>query len=143
MLSKFRIVAITSICCVTLLTAQNQPKDQSEKWEPLVQAIQDILAGKSIHNTNIIISPSAYLAFGNRYENLKSVVTGESKTCSLKEDSTRATSNLVLKINDSENAAFVMLKTQTNKKNDERYHTVVFMKDSKDIWAIQAWHASN
>jgi hypothetical protein len=143
MLSKLTIFITICICCFFLLSAQVQEKSQTEKWQSLVQSVQDVLAGKSIGSKNIIISPSAYLAFGKTYENLRSVVTGDSKTCSLKEDSTRGGVRVVVKVNDSENAAFVTLKTQTGKKSNERIHTVVFMKDSTGIWNIEAWCVSN
>lgn len=143
MLTKFKTLILINICCSFLFAAQAQEKDQSSQWKPLIKAIQDVLAGHPIESRNIIIAPGAYLAFGDKYENLKSVTSGESKTCSLKEDSTRGAVQVVLKINDSEDAGFITLKTQTDKETNVRYHTVVFMKDSSGDWIIEAWHTSS
>jgi hypothetical protein len=143
MLSKIKYYTFVHIVSFLLLVAQDREDGQSNKWMTLVQSVQDVLAGKPIRHMNITISPGAYVAFGNKYENMESIITGKSKTCSLKEDSTQSAVRVVVKVNDSENAAFVTLKTQTNQKTNERYHTVVFMKDSTGVWSIETWSVSN
>ncbi len=142
MLTRPGTVFLLIVCLSLLSAAYAQETDQSAKWKPLVNAMQNILTGNSIESGNISIAPGAHLAFEDKYENLLTVTSGESKNCSLKEDSTRGVVQVVLKINDPENAAFVTLKTQTDRKTDVRYHTAVFMKDSVGNWIIEAWHTS-
>jgi hypothetical protein len=143
MVQYLRTLFLAILCLLFGLTTVSQAQDQSAKWEPFVKAVQDVLAGRPIDNKNITISPEAYLVFGSQYQLLRAVVAGEFKTCSLKEEPTRVVVFINMKISDSENVAFMTLKTQTDKKTDDRFHTVIFMKDSVANWNIQTWHTSN
>lgn len=46
-----------------------------------------------------------------------------------------------LKMNEAENAAYLILGTHPEPTKNSRFHTVVFMKDSKGRWLIESWHA--
>jgi hypothetical protein len=142
MSTKTFLLTLLVLLSTVFATTNSWTQDNSAKWKPLVQAVEDVLAGKPISDTLITISPGAYLATGNQWEALLAVARGESKTCSLKEAPTRASVAIRLKINDSEDAAFLTLKTQTANETEPRYHTVMFMKDSSNVWVIEAWHAS-
>jgi hypothetical protein len=50
---------------------------------------------------------------------------------------------LQLSINDDVNAAHLVVKTETPKHSDLRYHSVFFMKSKAGKWQIQNWHTSN
>jgi hypothetical protein len=127
---------------VFIVAVAGQHKDNSEKWAPLVYAVKDVLAGKKIASDSILISPGAYLVKDGTFTNLRSVALGELRTVSLTEDASRSGASITMKINDPENAAYLMLKTVSATKDGARYHTVVFMKDDKGRWVIQAWHTS-
>ncbi len=118
-------------------------EDQSKKWEPLVQTVQDILGGKNMEQTKQWISAGASLVFDGRLEDLHDVVTGKSTICSLVEQSSSVPASLRLKINDPEDAAYLIMTTQREDKESQRYHTVVFMKDPKGVWKIESWHTSH
>jgi hypothetical protein len=133
---------LITVCCLASFSQDSKKQDQYGKWEPMVQMVQDILAGKNPDKRAIIISPSAYLVSGKHFESLQGVINGENKECSLNEGALRSAVWLHLKVNDPENAAFLILRTQTEKKTDDRFHTVVFMKDSGGQWSIQSWHTS-
>lgn len=145
MMSRKNIIALGfffTTGCLVSFAQMSMKADQYGKWGSIVQSAQDILAGKTLDKGAATISPEAYLVIGKRYENLHSVINGEIKGCSLHEGASRQEAWLHLKVNDQENAAVLVLKTQTDKKTDDRFHTVVFMKDSAGHWSIQAWHAS-
>jgi hypothetical protein len=135
--------SLVLICCLVALAGDDKKQDQSARWEPLLQTVEGILAGKNPDNGKITIAPGARLIFGRKEERLQDLVSGKITTCSLKEDSSRVSASLVLKVNDSDNAAFLILKTEAEKKADARFHTVVFMKDSSGQWRIESWHTSN
>ena len=111
--------------------------DKSMKWQILVQSVQDILTGTNSGQTAVSIAPGAQLAIGDTPVSLFDVVGGTSKTHSLLEESGRTPVTLHLKMNDEENAAFLLIGTQPEPKRVPRYHTVVFMKDSTGMWLIQ------
>jgi hypothetical protein len=140
---NIKIFLVFIICCFTVFAVENPPRDQLGTWEPLVQSIQSVLARKPISSKNISISPNAYVAVGKKFENLRSVVNSESKTSSLKEDSTRCRFQIIVKVNDPGNAEFVTIKTKTKSKTDQRFHSVFFMKDSTAMWNIEVWSVSN
>lgn len=135
-------VALAAFCLLLTIPTLVCAQDQSAKWEPLVQAMKDVLAGKPIVAKNIIISSGAYAIVGKQFEHLTSVASGDSKSCSLKEDSTRNAVSVNVRMNDSENAAFVTLKTVSNKTTAARYHTAIFMKDTQGKWLIEMWQMS-
>jgi hypothetical protein len=143
MISILRTLALTACSFLCALGALSQTQDQSDKWKPLVESVQDVLAGKPIAEKGISISPGAYVVWGATADHLRRVAAGDSAAFSLTEDTSRFSASLTLKINDPEDAAYLLLKTQKHDNTEPRYHTVVFMKDSTARWVIQAWHTSN
>lgn len=117
--------------------------DTSKEWSSLVQSVQDILHGSSSGQTLVEIAPWAQLAIGDTLLRLSDVVGGRSETHSLLEDSYNAPASIRLKVNDEENAAYLILGTHPEPKRHPQYHTVVFMKDSAGLWLIESWHASH
>jgi hypothetical protein len=139
----FCTFALLAACPHQTIAAEEKAIETSVAWEPLLQFVQDILAGKDIAGNGIGISPGAYLVSGNRCENLHGVISGEVKTCTLIEGSSRTATAMALKMNDAEDAAYLRLKTQTGEKADDRYHTIVFMKNSDGRWLVECWHTCN
>jgi hypothetical protein len=125
------------------LGASAQSKDPSEKWMPLYQAVENILAGKPIADGNIVVGKEAYLVYGASYQSLPGVMKGEFKNITLVEDTSRKSGSITMKINDREEAAYMTLMTETKANTERRYHTIVFMKDDKGRWVLNAWHTSN
>jgi len=111
----------------------------SQKWQVLLHTVQEILAGNEPAQDRTRVAPGAQLAIGERLLDLAGVIAS-SQSNLLLEDQTRGPVSLHLKMNDEENAAFLLLGTQPDSKT--RYHTVVFMKDSTGMWMIESWHAS-
>jgi hypothetical protein len=139
----FCTFALVISCSHMSAAGEEKAVDTSATWKPLLLFVQDILAGKDLAGHEIGISPGAYLVSGNRCENLHGVISGEVKTCTLNEGPSRAAMSIALKMNDAEDAAYLRLKTQTVEKTDDRYHTIIFMKNSDGRWLIESWHACN
>jgi len=112
-----------------------------EFWQ-LVQAVKDILAGKNVEQGKTTIARGASLVYGTTFEDLKGVVAGEIKTCSLADESYQGVM-IQAKTNTSEDMGFLVLKTQTSDKAKVRFHTVVFMKDSTGQFKIHSWHTGD
>ncbi len=109
-------------------------------WEGQVEIVKNILSGRNIENVKGMISPGAELVHGAVRDNLYDVVTARGRSFSLLEDSTRKPVSLSLKMNDAEDASFLLLQTGPDKETI--IHTVVFMKDSAGQWKIETWHTS-
>ena len=117
-------------------------QDKSDGYYGLVQTVQDILAGKNVEQTQTTIANGARLVYGAEFEQLKGVITGEIGTCSLVDTSYHAVM-IRAKTNPSEEAGYIILKTQTVDKAKVRFHTVVFMKDSTGQLKIESWHTGD
>jgi hypothetical protein len=128
--------------CMVSITSNVSSQDKSEKFYGLVQTVQDILAGKNVEQAQTMIPQGARLVCGVRFEKLKAVVAGEIKTCSLADTSYQGVM-VQLKTNQSEDAGYLILKTQTVDKAKVRFHTVVFMKDSTGQLKIESWHTGD
>ena len=113
--------------------------DTSQKWQILLHTVQEILSGSAPGEYSAKIGPGAQLVIGERQFDLGEVVASRDSTL-LREDPIRGPVSLRLKMNDQENAAFLLLRTVPD--STTRYHTVVFMKDSTGTWMIESWHAS-
>ena len=105
--------------------------------------ILGILRGVVVDSTKNLIDLGAYAVVGNRYEYLYSLIFEKSKRDLLIEGS-RSSSNFVsIAVNDSEDAALLVLTTHPGDKRAERYHSIVLMKTPMGQWKIRGWHASN
>jgi hypothetical protein len=116
--------------------------DKSERFYGLIQTVQDILTGTNVEQTQTTIGHGARLVYGAEFEDLKGVVSGTIKTCSLADTSYKGVM-VQLKTNESEDAGYLILKTQTVDKAKVRFHTVVFMKDSTGQLKIESWHTGD
>ena len=139
-------VAALILCAMTvgsssrvLASGDGVVADTSQKWQVLLHTVQEILTGNVPGQYSARIAPGAQLAIGDRLLDLAGAVASCDSNLLL-EDQTRGPVFLHLKMNDEENAAFLLLGTQPD--SEKRYHTVVFMKDSTGTWMIEGWHAS-
>jgi hypothetical protein len=114
-------------------------QDKSDDFYRLIQTVQDILTGKNAEQTRTSVAHGARLVYGTRFEDLRDVVSGDGKTGSLVDTSYQGVM-VQLKTNQSEDAGYLILKTQTLDKSKVRFHTVVFMKDSTGQLKIESWH---
>jgi hypothetical protein len=117
-------------------------QDKHEEFWQFVQTVQDILAGKNVEQAQSIIPQGAGLVYGARFEDLKSVVAGQIKSCSLADTSYHGVM-IQAKTNPSEDAGFLILKTQKYDTTKVRFHTIVFMKDSTGKYKINIWHTGD
>jgi hypothetical protein len=114
-------------------------EDHREYYE-FVDKVLDITQGENVEQAHTIIRRGARLVYGTRFEELKSVVVGEIKTSSLADTSYHAVM-IRAETNPSEDAGYIILKTQKTDTTKVRFHTIVFMKDSAGQYKISAWHA--
>jgi len=128
--------------CMVPIANNVSSQDKSERFYGLIQTVQDILTGKNAEQTQTTIVTGARLVYGAEFEDLKGVVAGEIKTCSLADTAYHGVM-VQLKTNQSEDAGFLILKTQTVDKAKVRFHTVVFMKDSTGQLKIESWHTGD
>lgn len=107
-------------------------------WQ-LVRTVKDILAGEDVEQARTAVSQGARLVYGARFEELEAVVAGEIKGLSLADTSYHGVM-IRAETNSSEDAGFLILKTQKSDTTNVRFHTVVFMKDSTGQFKIHGWH---
>ncbi len=108
----------------------------------IVQTIQDILAGKNREQAMDVIATSADLVYGTKLLNLKSVVGGEVKSCTLVDTSYHG---VMIKgqTDPSETMGYILLKTAKRDTAKVRYHSVVFVKDTAGQYKIIGWHTGD
>jgi hypothetical protein len=144
LMSRTRTRLVLLLCSVLLTigpvanTASSQ--DNHENFWRLNQTVQDILAGKNTEQAGTSIAKGARLVCGARIENLRDVVAGSVRTCSLADTSYHGV-EIVAETNRAEDAGYIILKTKSSDKPAVRIHTVVFMKDSTGELTIHSWHA--
>ncbi len=143
-MSRTKILLVVPLLFVLLCMVPSansvSGQDKPERFYGLIQTVEDILTGKNVEATQTTIAHGARLVYGAEFEDLMGVVTGEIKTCSLADTSYQGVM-VQLKTNQSEDAGYLILKTQTVDKAKVRIHTVVFMKDSTGQLKIESWHA--
>jgi hypothetical protein len=143
-MSRTRDHLVLFLCFTILIigpvanTVSGQDKHE-EIWR-LNQTVQDILTGKNVEQAASSITKGARLVCGATIENLRGVVAGEIKTCSLADTSFHGVA-IVAETNPSEDAGYIILTTKRPGRSEVRIHTVVFMKDSTGEYRIHAWHA--
>lgn len=138
----FVILLLFVFLCVVWIPNNVSSQDKSGEFWRLVKTVQDILAGKNVEQTKTTIAEGARLIYGTKFEDLKGVVAGEIRTCSLADESYQGVM-MNAKTNPSEDMGFLTLKTQTPDKAKVRFHTVVFMKDSTGEFKIHSWHTAD
>lgn len=136
------LVLLSLLLCIHPIANQASSQDKHEEFWQLVKTVQDILEGKNDELAITSIAHGARLVCRVRFEDLKSVVAGEIKTCSLADTSYHGVM-IQAKSNPSEDMGFLILKTQTSDRVNVRFHTVVFMKDSAGLFKIQHWHTGD
>jgi hypothetical protein len=137
-----RLVLLLCFALLTIGPVSNAASSQEKHdnfWR-LNQTVQDILAGKNIEHARTSITKGARIVCGERIENLRGVVAGEIKACSLADTSYHDV-GIVAETNPSEDAGYIILTTKRTNTPEVRIHTVVFMKDSTGEYRIHAWHA--
>lgn len=118
-----------------------------DDWPPkeieFMDVIQDIIYGRNFENSKKYVSLDAYAVLGTKFELLYDVVSGKNKNISLTEGEDRKIGFYKVNINDEKNAACIMLKTTSQAKDQEHFHTIFLIKDSaKKSWKILSWHRS-
>jgi hypothetical protein len=137
-----RFAVLTVLFALAALSASAQRADDTASWQPLIDAAHDVLAGRPIAEAGIRLSPDAYVVCNGVYAHLASVAAAQPDSLAFREDSARVDASLAMKINDAKDAAYLTLKTKAARGGQERFHTVVYMKDAQAQWVIEAWHAS-
>jgi ketosteroid isomerase-like protein len=99
--------------------------------------------GKTSSQPGIEVADGARLVIRGNIVSLADVIAGKSKNCSLVEKSEKSPVSVQLKMNDAEDAAYLILGTQPEGQKGQRVHTVLFMKDANGKWLIENWHTSN
>jgi len=130
------------LLCMASFASGVPGQDKHEEFWQLVQTVRDILAGKNVEQAQTIIPQGAGLVYGVRFEKLKAVVAGEIKGLSLADTSYHGVM-IQAKTNPSEDAGFIILKTQKYDTTRVRFHTIVFMKDSTGKYKISSWHSGD
>lgn len=135
------VFLVVSFCLAPVAKTFSSQDNREDFWK-LVETVKDILAGKNVEHAKASISAGARLVYGVQFENLRSVVAGEIKTCPLA-DSSYQSVMINAMTNDSEDAGYIVLKTVKSDNSKVRFHTIVFMKDSTGQYKINSWHTGN
>lgn len=109
----------------------------------LQKNVEQILGGSLSEGLLSMVDPEAYLVAGNKYENLRLVLSDSKKRKSYLGIPESEFRNSHLKTDASESSAFLVLTSQGAPGRAKNYHTIVFMKSESGDWHIQAWHISH
>ena len=105
--------------------------------------ITEVLKGNISDSLKKFVDIGAYAVIGNRYEHLYSLMFDGSKGNSLIEGHDSKGKFFHTLIDDSEDSALLVVKTNPAKGKADRYHTVILMKSADGQWKIRGWHTSN
>jgi hypothetical protein len=146
LMPRLRNIPVFQVVCALfcLLPTANTPSSQDEHaafWQ-VVQTVREILAGQNVVQTTDAIAPGARLIDGVRFEDLRSVVAGENKNCSLADTAFHGVM-IQGRTNPAEDMGFLILKTVTYDNTRVRFHSIVFLKDSTGQFKIQIWHTGD
>ncbi len=117
-------------------------QDEHKEFWKIVQAVQDILAGKEAGQAEGLIAKNAHLVCGTKLLNLRAVVHGEITACSLADTAYHGVL-IEGQTNPAEDMGFIVLKTVQNDTTKVRFHSVVFLKDSTGRFKIISWHTGD
>ncbi len=120
----------------------NKRPDAHKMFEQVQTLVWDILQGKNLEQAKSSVEAEAYLISGSNYEPLLEVLTGRSKTCNLNEGANRQIGFLSAMISDDLTTGYLIVKTESAEKKNERFHTINFMKSNDGGWKIKSWHTS-
>jgi hypothetical protein len=145
---KLGLILSLFICVVFSLTtraiSQQANKDEIDKAsQEIQQLVKDVFRGDKPEEVKSSISSGAYIIEGSSYQSLFESLYGKQRSRAFVLEKNRQMSFLQLSINDDVNAAHLVVKTETLKHSNPRYHSVFFMKSKAGQWKIQNWHTSD
>jgi hypothetical protein len=145
---KLGLILSLFVCVVVSLTtkaiSQQTNKDEIDKAsQEIQQLVKDVFRGDKPEEVKSSINPGAYIIEGSTYQSMFESLYGKRRSRAFVQEKNRRMSFLQLSINDDVNAAHLVVKTETLKHSNPRYHSVFFMKSKTGKWQIQNWHTSN
>lgn len=120
-------------------THDNAYKAKEEDLLKLVEDIKGLLRGSAPDSLKRFIDPEAYGVVGKRYEHLLKLVFDRSRPGALIEGKDTKIEFSRSVVDNSDDAAYLVLKTRPSKNAPERFHMIVMMKSAEGRWLIRAW----
>ena len=144
---NLRLIVSLFFCVSSLLASsavsQQVNKDEIDKAsQEIQQIVKDVFRGDKLQEIKSSIGPGAYIIEGSSYQSLFESLYGNDKSHVIAQEKNRQLSFLQLSINDNVDAAHLVVRTETPKHSNPRYHSVFFMKSKTGKWQIQNWHTS-
>ena len=136
------ILAIGTLFSYVAFSGNDKVSDKEQLGKTLQAIVDGILKGTDLKKATSHVDFEAYLVDGKYFESLPGVLHGESTHCKLVEGKESRITFQSLHITDNLSAAYMVMKTQTPLLG-ERFHSVVFFRDSSAEWKINSWHISN
>lgn len=113
-----------------------------DEFIAIMKGIDHILKGEISDSVLEFVDPEAYVVVGRTQSHLHSLLKTKTERALLVEGpATKILSQRTIG-DDSNSAAYTVLRTKSSAGKGERYHTVVMMKDKFNHWKIMAWHTS-
>ena len=121
------------------------PDSYKSGYETIFKLQEDamrILRGEFTEELRSLIELEAYAVIGSNFEHLQSLLTDRRRSTQLVEGKATKIEMSRLRTDDSQNAAYLILKTKPGPKKATRFHTIVFMHNPAGEWKLASWHAS-
>ena len=109
----------------------------------LEKLVENFLRGGPVDSIKASIGTEAYAVIGKKFEPLLSMVRDPDRLKLLVEGKDSQTEYTRTVTDDSDDSAFLVMKTHPAKGKPGRFHTIVFMRSSRGPWRIQAWQTSS
>lgn len=110
----------------------------SRETSELTDIVWELLCGKDRAQAKTRVDEDAYVTDGTTYEHLLPVLERNDKGSPFNFEGNRYFSLTTLKLSTDQTLGYVVVKTESEKHKNPRYHTVIFFR-SDGQWKIQHW----
>ncbi len=117
-------------------------KSKYDELDKLQERVRRFLQGEGAGDLSSLVDSGAYAIIGTRYEFLPALLVDNAKRALLVEGPDEKVEFSHMTVDDSEDSAFLVVKSRPGKWKTERFHTIVFMKAAAGGWRIRAWQMS-
>ena len=115
---------------------------EENTMKQFLSMVRDVIDQKDIAKAKAVLDPKAYMIDGTRFKSILETLRTGRKGNALLAEQTRKITFTKLKIADDGKWAYLVLRTESLKSGNLRYHTILFSRDSAGLWHIEHWHVS-
>jgi len=110
--------------------------------EQFLTMVREVIEQDNKVKAEAMLNPEAYMIDGTRFKSIPEILQTGRKGNAILAEQTRKITFTKVKIADDGKWAYMVLRTESQRSGDQRYHTILFSRDSAGVWHIEHWHVS-